>query len=110
MTLLCASFLLTAACSAPKQVLPQVGPRAVPGIFLPERPVFSPLTEDEFKAIPITAKGKILKNQTDWTAWADIADAAIQGYRGYIQSLFDKEAPPEVSPGVPATGKKGFWK
>jgi hypothetical protein len=111
MTLLCGICLLSAACSAPKQVLPQVGPRAVPEIFLPERPAFSPLTEDEFKAIPITAKGKILKNQTDWVAWADIADAAIQGYRSYIQGLFDKDAKPaalteETSP------KKGwkFWK
>lgn len=59
--------------------------------MLAERPVFSPLTEDEFNKIPITAKGKVLKNQTDWEAWADIADAAIQGYRNYIKDLFDKE-------------------
>jgi hypothetical protein len=55
---------------------------------LPERPTFTPLTQAEFDAIPIQAKGKILKNQTDWIAWADIADAAVQGYRGYIKDLF----------------------
>jgi hypothetical protein len=86
--------------------LPPVGPRAVPEIFLADRPAFTPLTEEEFAAIPITAKGKILKNQTDWTAFADIAEAAIQGYRGYIQSLFDKDSVPKDEP------KKGwkFWK
>ena len=67
-----------------------MGPRAIPGIFLPERPTFTPLTEEEFNTIPITAKGKILKNQTDWAVWADIVDAAIQGYRDYIKSLFDE--------------------
>jgi hypothetical protein len=46
------------------------------------------LSQEEFDKIPITAKGKLLKNQTDWTAWADIADAAIQGYRNYIKDLF----------------------
>jgi hypothetical protein len=77
-------------CSTPaKVVLPSVGPRAVPAILLGDRPTFTPLTQAEFDAIPIQAKGKILKNQTDWTAWADIANAAIQGYRGYIGSLFN---------------------
>ena len=76
-----------------------------------DRPNFPALTEAEFNAIPIQAAGKILKNQTDWEAYASIADAAIQGYRGYIQSLFDKDAPPEVAPGVPATPvQKGWWK
>jgi hypothetical protein len=93
MMLILGSFLLIMACSSPKAILPQVGPRAVPGIFLPERPAFTPLTEDEFNAIPIIAKGKILKNQTDWTAWADIADAAILGYRDYIKDLFGDEKP-----------------
>jgi hypothetical protein len=83
--------IMSLGCSTPKAILPQVGPRAVPGIFLADRPAFVPFTDEEFGKIPITAKGKILKNQTDWTAWADIADAAIQGYRGYIQSLFDKD-------------------
>ena len=102
------------ACSSvPKQVLPQVGPRAVPEIFLADRPTFTPLTQEEFDKTPITVKGKILKFTTDTTAFCDIADAAVQGYRSYIQSLFDKDAAPEVAPGVPATPvKKGyqFWK
>jgi hypothetical protein len=82
---------LIVGCSSPKQGLPQVGPRAVPGIFLPERPIFTPLSEEEFSKIPITAQGKVLKNQTDWIAWADIADAAVQGYRDYIKSLFNEQ-------------------
>ena len=47
-------------------------------------------TDEEFNQIPIQALGKILKNQTDWQAAWDIAQAAIQGYRGYIKSLFDE--------------------
>jgi hypothetical protein len=79
-------------CSTPaKVVLPQVGARAIPEIFLADRPIFTPLSQDEFDKIPITAKGKILKNQTDWIAWADVANAAIQGYRSYIASLFDEK-------------------
>lgn len=71
-------------------MLPQVGPQATPGIFLPERPTFKPLTQEECDKIPITAKGKLLKFDTDWTAWADMADIAVQGYRDYIKSLFDE--------------------
>ena len=104
MILLCMTFGLAMGCSSPKAVLPQVGPRAIPEIFLADRPSFTPLTEAEFAAIPITAKGKILKNQTDWIAYADIADAAVQGYRGYIQSLFDKDA----KAAAPAPAKK-WW-
>jgi len=82
----------------------------VPSILLPERPALNPLNEAEFDSMPITLKGKLLKFTTDVTAFCDVADAAIQGYRGFIQSLFDKDAPPEVSPGVPATPvKKGWW-
>jgi len=73
-------------------VIPKVGPRAIPAIFLAERPVFNPLTQAEFDAIPITAKGKILKNQTDWEAYADIAEAAISGYRSYLKDLFIEES------------------
>jgi hypothetical protein len=69
-------------------VLPQVGPQAIPAIFLPDRPVFKPLTQDECDKTPITVKGKLLKYDTDWTAWADMADIAIQGYRGFIGDLF----------------------
>lgn len=74
-------------------MLPQVGPRAVPEIFLADRPAFTPLTQEEFDKIPITAAGKILKNQTDWIAYADIADAAIQGYRDYLKDLFEGDKP-----------------
>ena len=55
-----------------------------------------PFTDEEFNKIPITAAGKILKNQTDWEAYASIADAAIQGYRSYIQSLFDEKGKAEA--------------
>ena len=78
-------------CFGPKkQTLPQVGPRAIPDIFLPDQPSPTPFTDEEFNQIPIQALGKILKNQTDWQAAWDIAQAAIQGYRDYIKSLFDE--------------------
>ena len=89
-------------------VLPQVGPRAVPELMLADRPAFTPFTEDEFSKIPITAKGKVLKNQTDWTAFGDIADAAVAGYRGYIKSLFDAEGAKAGE--APAPSKWKFWK
>ena len=94
-------------------MLPKVGPQAIPGIFLPDRPTFKALTQEECDKTPITVKGKLLKYDTDWIAWADMADIAVQGYRDYIQSLFDKDAPPEVAPGVPGAPVKkgwGFWK
>lgn len=65
-----------------------MGPQAVPGIFLPERPTFKALTQDEADKTPITVKGKLLKYDSDWVAWADMADIAIQGYRDYITDLF----------------------
>lgn len=98
------------ACSnVPKQVLPQVGKQALPKIFLKERPTFTPFTQGEFDKISITAKGKILKNQADWKGYADIADAAILGYRNYLQSLFDKKAILEKVPGEPVTPTKSWW-
>lgn len=100
------------ACSSPKAILPQVGPRAVPDIFLADRPTFTPLTQEEFDKIPITAAGKILKNQTDWEAFASIADAAIQGYRSYIKGLFDEKGQAAEDKANAKAAPKGwqFWK
>ena len=82
------------ACSTPPIVqLPQAGRRAVPDIFLGERPQPVPLTEQEFEAIPITAQGKIIQNQVNWIAYADVADVAIQGYREFITNLVGGETP-----------------
>lgn len=79
-------------CSSPPKVgLPQIGTRAIPDIFLPEPPVFTPFTKAEFDAIPITLKGKILKYKTDVGAAWEIAGAAVQGYREYIKSLFNEK-------------------
>ena len=76
------------ACSTlPRVELPKAGPRAVPDIQLPDRPVPRPLTWEEFSKIPITAKGKIIKYIIDLKAQLDIADAAIKAYRDYIKSL-----------------------
>ena len=90
--LTCSLCFGTMACSSPKAILPQVGPRAVPDIFLPDRPVFTPLTQEEFDKIPITAKGKILKSQTDWTGYADQADIVVQGYRSFIEDVFNSDS------------------
>lgn len=79
------------ACSPPRATLPQVGRAGIPEINLPDRPAPPVFTEDEFKAMPITVKGKILKSHTSWVAWADIADAAVKGYRDYLKELFDKD-------------------
>jgi hypothetical protein len=62
----------------------------VPNLQLDERPVLN-LTDQEIEAIykaSPTGTGKILKNQTHWIAFADIADAAVQGYKDYIKSVF----------------------
>jgi hypothetical protein len=62
----------------------------VPELQLDERPRLS-LTDQEIEAIykaSPTGTGKILKNQTHWIAYADIADAAVQGYRDYIRNVF----------------------
>lgn len=79
------------ACSSQKASLPQVGKAALPNIFLPDDPVFTPLTQEEYDKIPITAKGKILKFDSDVIAYCDIARTAVREYRSFISDLFDKE-------------------
>jgi len=80
------------ACS-PKvsHVLPPIGEQAIPNIQLPDEPTPPLFSDAEFDAIPLTAQGKILKYKTDVDAYADIAMAAVEGYRKYLQSLFEKK-------------------
>ena len=40
-----------------------------------------------YKASP-TGTGKILKNQAGWIGYADIADAAVTGYKNYLRDIF----------------------
>ena len=75
----------------PKVVLPQVGPAAVPPIYLPDRPLFRPFTVEEFDKIPDGAHGKILTYLADVLSYEEQADIAIEGYRHYIGGLFDKK-------------------
>jgi hypothetical protein len=73
--------------------LPPLGERAVPDIFLPDRPKLK-FTDKEIQTIikmsPKIAK-EILKNQIEWGGYADIANAAVEGYRDYIRSIFGGE-------------------
>ena len=80
----------TGCASQTKSVLPPLGEQAVPNLPLDERPVLD-LTDAEittiFKASP-TGTSKILKNQTRWAGYADIAEAAVEGYKGYLRGIF----------------------
>ena len=74
-----------------------MGEQAVPNLPLDERPVLN-LTDAEitaiFKASP-TGTGKILKNQSQWAGYADIAEAAVESYKSYLKGIFggDKAKP-----------------
>ena len=67
-----------------------MGEKAVPNLPLDERPILD-LTDAEitaiFKASP-TGTSKILKNQTRWAGYADIAEAAVEGYKSYLKGIF----------------------
>jgi hypothetical protein len=69
-------------------VLPPLGEEAVLKTELMPRPRLEPFTEAEFKAIPITAKGKILRYVVNVTAYMDVADAAVEGHKNYERSIF----------------------
>lgn len=47
---------------------------------------------DIYQASPV-GTGKILKNQAQWRAYAEKADAVAQGYREYIEELFTPKEP-----------------
>ena len=91
--------MIGTGCAKPPLVIPQIGSQAVPNILLPERPELDPFTKEEMKAIPRSAHGKILKNQAAWWGYASIAQAAVQGYRDYILTVFggkkESEPPPK---------------
>lgn len=68
-----------------------MGEAAVPALRLNDRPTIN-LTRDEkldlYKASP-TAVGKLLKNQAQWKAYADVADVVTQGYQDYLRTIFN---------------------
>ena len=83
--------MASSGCQSPKAVLPPVGDLAVPEINIAaDPPRLQPFTESEFKAIPLTAHGKILKYIADVNANWDIAKAAVKAYRDYLKGLFKK--------------------
>jgi len=89
MMLLCAVCLLSWGCSARTQyVLPPLAEKAVPDINPEPRPVPPRFTEAEYLALPLSVKGKILKNQVDWRGYAEIMEMKINILRNYIQTLF----------------------
>ena len=67
-----------------------MGEQAVLNLSLDERPILD-LTDAEITAIykaSATGTGKILKNQAGWIGYADIADAAVTGYKNYLRDIF----------------------
>jgi len=75
--------------------LPPLGEKAVPNIFLENRPKLQ-FTDKEFRTlfrISPRIVEKILDNQVEWRGYADIADAAVKGYRDYIRNIFSGMKP-----------------
>ena len=73
-----------------KVQMPKLGKEAVPNLQLSDRPELEQFTQEEMKTIPRSAHGKILKNQAAWWGYADIAEAAVKGYRDYIERVFSE--------------------
>lgn len=80
--------LILMGCSHTKAVLPDLGEKAVLETPLLERPKLETLTPEEKKAIPRTAKGKILRCLAGWEGYGDVADAAVKAHQDYERSLF----------------------
>lgn len=68
-------------------VLPALGKEAVPDVNPEPRPAPPRFTENEYSTMPLTAKGKIAKNQVDQRAYADIMEAKIKILKNYIGDL-----------------------
>jgi hypothetical protein len=77
-------------------VLPPLGEKAVPDVNPEPRPAPPLFTEDEFKALPLTAKGKIAKNQVAQRTYADIMETKIQILKDYIRDLFSDKGKTKV--------------
>ena len=89
-TLLGSLICFTSCGGQTKYSLPPMGEAAVLNLPLADRPILD-LTDAEitaiYKASP-TGTGKILKNQAGWIGYADVADAAVEGYRNYLRDIF----------------------
>ena len=76
-----------------RYTLPQLGEEAVLKVPLYERPTLD-LTDKEIRLIFKVSKSatkKILVNQIEWRAYADIADTVKEGHEDYERSLFGGE-------------------
>ena len=98
--LIVCSICFTGCASQTKLSLPPMGEKAVPILPLDERPVLD-LTDADitaiFKASP-TGTSKILKNQTRWAGYADIAEAAVEGYKSYLKGIFGGDKAKKKTP------------
>lgn len=72
-------------------MLPQVGTRGIPNIQAPPTPEPPMFTEQEFDAMPLSAKGKILKYKVANDGYVDIVKTGFRLWREWAESLFGKE-------------------
>jgi hypothetical protein len=91
-TLLCAVFLLnTGCCEKPLPQLPNLKEKAVPDINPEGRPAAPLFTLGEYEKMPLTAKGKIVKNQAEVKGYAEIMETKIKVLKDYIRDLFSQD-------------------
>jgi hypothetical protein len=88
------TFSILTGC-APKVIreMPRMGKEAVPDLQLEPRPKLS-LTDEQIIALhkfSPAITGEFLKNQAAWQAYAEVAEAAVQGYRDYLKRIFQVE-------------------
>jgi hypothetical protein len=94
-TLLCAVFLFSmGCCEKPLPQLPNLKEKAVPDIKPEARPTPPLFTEGEYKRMPLTAKGKIVKNQAEVKGYAEIMETKIKVLKDYIRDLFSQDKEP----------------
>jgi hypothetical protein len=102
------SFLTLTGCAPQiKYTIPPLQEKAVPNLPLEPRPRLD-LTDEEIMSLEKFSSvitGKILKNQSRWWAYGDVADAAVKGYQDFILSVFGGK-PTEPRP---PEKKKSWW-
>jgi hypothetical protein len=91
-TLLCAVSLFSmGCCEKPLPRLPNLREKAVPDINPEVRPTPPLFTESEYEKMPLTGKGKIVKNQAEVKGYAEIMETKIKVLKDYIRDLFSQE-------------------
>lgn len=84
-------------CSQNKVVLPVVEAPALPDIKPPEKPEPPLFTEEEFRQMPLTAKGKILKFKVAVDGLHELTEAKLRIWRDWAESVFMKEKKPKAT-------------